>query len=299
MHIPQMVAIAVTAAALAVGASACSEEESANNAATSDLAIDKTTCESMAQKYPGLKDKTLTVGISPAPANYSASDPKNPANVIGIEPDLLNAAGQCLGFRTTYSKLDFAGLVPALQSGRVDLVAAGMYSSEERVKQVDFVNYMKASEASLVAAGNPKNIKALGDICGVTAALVVGTVENAIFDKQSKECEAGGKPALKTLNFPSIDRAQSALAQGEADIVLTDAGVAAYLAERNPDKLAVGFQLPTDFDFGFGVNKKATELRDGLNAALGQMYADGGLQKAMKRWGFSESQELQPAVVTS
>ena len=81
--------------------------------------------------------------------------------------------------------------------------------------------------------------------------------------------------------------------------MLTDAGVAAYLAERNPDKLAVGFQLPTDFDFGFGVNKKATELRDGLNAALGQMYADGGLQKAMKRWGFSSDQELQPAVVTS
>lgn len=299
MHVPKMVVTAIAATALAIGLSACSAEESANNAATSDLAIDKSTCDTLAAKYPGLAGKTLTVGISPAPANYSASDPKNPSNIIGIEPDLLNAAGQCLGFRTTYSKLDFAGLVPALQSGRVDLVAAGMYSSEERVKQVDFVNYMKAGEASIVAAGNPKNIKSLADICGVTAALVVGTVENAIFDKQNKECESTGKPPLKTLNFPSIDRAQSALAQGEADIVLTDAGVAAYLAERNPDKLAVGFQLPKDFDFGFGVNKKATELRDGLNAALGQMYADGGLQKAMKRWGFSSDQELQPAVVTS
>ncbi|MEH3140719.1 MAG: ABC transporter substrate-binding protein [Mycobacterium kyogaense] len=299
MHVPKMVVTALAATALAIGSSACSAEESANNAATSDLAIEKSTCDTLTAKYPGLSGKTLTVGISPAPANYSASDPANPSNIIGIEPDLLNAAGQCLGFRTQYSKLDFAGLVPALQSGRVDLVAAGMYSSEERVKQVDFVNYMKAGEASLVAAGNPKNLTSLADVCGVTAALVVGTVENAIFDKQNKECETAGKPALKTLNFPSIDRAQSALAQGEADIVLTDAGVAAYLAERNPDKLAVGFQLPTDFDFGFGVNKKATELRDGLNAALGEMYADGGLQKAMKRWGFSPDQELQPAVATA
>ncbi|VEG55024.1 extracellular solute-binding protein [Mycolicibacterium aurum] len=298
MHISKMVTV-VVAAALAIGSSACSAEESVNNAATSDLAIDKTTCESLAQKYPGLNGKELTVGISPAPANYSTSDPKNPANVIGIEPDLLNAAGQCLGFTTTYSKLDFAGLVPALQSGRIDLVAAGMYSSEERVKQVDFVDYMKASEAALVAAGNPKKIESLADVCGNTAALVVGTVENAILEKQSKDCEASGSAPLKTLNFPSIDRAQSALAQGEADIVLTDAGVTAYLAERAPDKLAVGFDLPTDFHFGFGVSKNATELRDGLNAALGQMYADGGLQKAMKRWGFSPNQELQPAVVTS
>ena len=299
MHFLKSVTVAMAVAALVTGTSACSAEESVNNAATSDLEIDKTTCDSLAQKYPGLKGKNLTVGISPAPANYSASDPKNPANVIGIEPDLLNAAGQCLGFSTAYSKLDFAGLVPALQSGRIDLVAAGMYSSEERVKQVDFVDYMKASEASLVAAGNPKKIESLADVCGHTAALVVGTVENAILDNQSKQCEASGGQPLNTLNFPSIDRAQSALAQGEADIVLTDAGVAAYLAERAPDKLAVGFDLPTDFHFGFGVSKKATELRDGLAAALGQMYADGGMQKAMQRWGFSPNQELEPAVVTS
>jgi polar amino acid transport system substrate-binding protein len=107
-----------------------------------------------------------------------------------------------------------------------------------------------------------------------------------------------GKEPLKTLKFPSIDRAQSALGQGEADIVLTDAGVAAYLAKRSSGKLEVGFDLPTEFHFGFGVSKKQTELRDGLNAALQQMYADGALQKAVKHWGFATSQELQPAVAT-
>jgi polar amino acid transport system substrate-binding protein len=262
------------------------------------VSIDKSSCSSLAKKYPGVKGEKLTVGISPAPANYSASDPRNPDNIIGIEPDLLAAAGSCLGFTTRYSKLDVAGLVPALQSGRVDLVAAGMYSSPERVKQVDFVDYMKASEASLVAAGNPKKLTSLDAVCGVTAALVVGTVENAILDKQSKACVAGGKDPLKTLKFPSIDRAQSALGQGAADIVLTDAGVAAYLAKRSNGKLDVGFDLPTDFHFGFGVSKKATELRDGLQAALEQMYADGTLQKAVEHWGFSKNQELEPAVAT-
>jgi polar amino acid transport system substrate-binding protein len=277
---------------------ACGSGESESNKSGSAVAIDKSKCTALAKKYPGLDGEKLTVGISPAPANYSASDPKDPSSIIGIEPDLLDAAGDCLGFTTTYSKLDFAGLVPALQSGRIDLIAAGMYSSEERVKQVDFVNYMKAGEASLVAAGNPKKLEELTDVCGVTAALVVGTVENAILDKQSKECETSGEKPLKTLNFPSIDRAQSALAQGEADIVLTDAGVAAYLAKRASDKVEVGFDLPTDFNFGFAVNKEATELRDGLSAALQQMYDDGTLQKAVEHWGFATSQELKPAVVT-
>ena len=289
---------AALAASLTLTCAACGSDSGGGSKAASSVSIDKTKCMELGKKYPGLNGKKLTVGVSPAPANYSASDPNNPSNIIGIEPDLLDAAGSCLGFTTTYSKLDFSGLVPALQSQRIDLVAAGMYSSAERVKQVDFVNYMKASEASLVAAGNPKKLKSLDDVCGVTAALVVGTVENAILDKQGKECESSGKQPLKTLNFPSIDRAQSALAQGEADIVLTDAGVAAFLAKRAPDKVGVGFALPTEFNFGFAVNKKATELRDGLSAALQQMHADGSLQKAVKHWGFSDSQQLEPAVVT-
>jgi polar amino acid transport system substrate-binding protein len=289
---------AVMATALTLTCAGCGDDGGGGAKSGSKVSVDKSACSDLSSKYPGLDGKKLTVGISPAPANYSASDPKDPSNIIGIEPDLLDAAGKCLGFTTKYSKLDFAGLVPALQSGRIDLVAAGMYSSEERVKQVDFVDYMKAGEASIVRAGNPKKLKSLDDVCGVTAALVVGTVENAILDKQSDACETAGDKPLKTLKFPSIDRAQSALAQGEADIVLTDAGVAAYLAKRAPDKLAVGFALPTDFHFGFGVSKKATELRDGLNAALQQLYDDGSLQKAVKHWGFATSQELEPAIVT-
>jgi polar amino acid transport system substrate-binding protein len=289
---------AVLVAALTLTCTACGDDGGGESKAASKVTVDKSTCADLSKKYPGLDGKELTVGISPAPANYSAADPKDPSNIIGIEPDLLDAAGQCLGFSTKYAKLDFAGLVPALQSGRIDLVAAGMYSSPERVKQVDFVDYMKAGEASIVQAGNPEKLSSLEDVCGVTAALVVGTVENEILDKQSKACEAAGDKPLKTLKFPSIDRAQSALAQGEADIVLTDAGVAAYLAKRASDKLAVGFDLPTDFHFGFGVSKKSTELRDGLNAALQQLYTDGALQKAVEHWGFSKSQELQPAVVT-
>ncbi len=297
MKLPKITAAAL-AATLALSLVACGGGEAQSNKSGSAVKIDQETCQGLADKYPGLDGDKLTVGISPAPANYSASDPKDPSSIIGIEPDLLDAAGDCLGFSTTYSKLDFAGLVPALQSGRIDLIAAGMYSSEERVKEVDFVNYMKAGEASLVAAGNPKKLEELADVCGVTAALVVGTVENAILDKQSKECESSGEESLKTLSFPSIDRAQSALAQGEADIVLTDAGVAAYLAKRASDKVEVGFDLPTEFNFGFAVNKKETELRDGLAAALQQMYEDGTLQEAVKHWEFSTSQELEPAVVT-
>lgn len=255
-------------------------------------------CDALRAQYPGLEGREIVVGISPAPANYSATDPDDPANIIGIEPDLLAQAGECLGFTHSYSKLDFAGLIPALQAGRIHLIAAGMYSSDERAQQVDFVEYMKAGEASLVATGNPKGFSSLDDVCDAIAAQVVGTVENAMLDKQSAACEAAGKPKIEALSFPAIDRAFSALAQGRADIVLTDAGVASFLAAQAPDKVEVGFDLPTDFVFGFAVSKEDAALRDGLLAALQIQDASGDLGAAMTKWGFTETQAHAPSIKT-
>ena len=255
-------------------------------------------CRALSQKYPGLKGRALVIGVAPAPANYSATDPENPANVIGIEPDLLKSAGACLGFTFSYSKLDFAGLIPALQAGRIQAVAAGMYASDERAKQVDFVEYMKAGEASLVRAGNPKQLKSLDQTCDVIAAEIVGTVENAMLDKQSEACKAAGKPGITALQFPSNDRAYSALAQGRADVLLTDAGVASYLAKMTPDKVAVGFPIASDFVFGFAIAKSDHELRDALAASLQAMYAEGSLQALMSKWGFADAQQVEPAIKT-
>ena len=256
---------------------------------------DTSVCQALSQQYPSLKGRALVVGISPAPANYSATDPNDPANVIGIEPDLLKAAGECLGFTFTYSKLDFAGLIPAIQSGRINIIAAGMYSSAERAKQVDFVEYMKAGEAAIVAKGNPKKLQGVADACGTTAAEVVGTVENAILDKQSEACVAAGKPAITALQFPSNDRAYGALAQGRADLFMTDAGVASYLAAATPDKVQVGFAIPTDFLFGLGVNKKDVALRDGLLASFKAQSEKGDLKALMGKWGFADAQFHEPS----
>lgn len=254
------------------------------------------TCATLSQKYPTLKGRSLVVGVSPAPANYSATDPANPENVIGIEPDLLKAAGTCLGFTFTYSRLDFPGLIPALQSGRIQIIAAGMYASNERAKQVDFVEYMKAGEASIVRAGNPKKLASLANLCGATAAEALGTVENVILDKQSDSCKKSGSEPVTALQFQSTDRAYSALAQGRADIFLTDSGVASFLAAQTPDKVQVGFAIPSEFVFGFGVSKKDRPLLEGLHASLVAQRADGSIAALMKKWGFVEAQGLEPTV---
>lgn len=255
-------------------------------------------CSALAAQYPGLKDRNIVVGITPGFASYATIDPENPDSIIGIEPSLIEQAATCLGFKVSYSQSDWSGLIPSLQSGRINLVSGGMYASAERAQQINFVQYMKAGQSSLVAAGNPKGITSLEEACGVTAAEAAATVENEILAAQSDDCVAAGKGEITPLVFPTNDRAFDALAQGRADIFLTDAGVAAYLAQTSPDRVQIGFAIISDFVFGLGVKKGDDELLNGLEAVFQGMYDDGSLNALMTTWGFTAEQSFEPAVKT-
>lgn len=252
-------------------------------------------CDAIAAKYPSVKGQKLIVGSSPGGSNYDFPDPADPNKIIGIEPDLLDAVSKCAGFTFSFLKQDFNGLIPSLQAKHIDLIASGMYASDERAKQISFVQYMKAGEASVVAKGNPKNLTSMDSTCGVIAAEAVGTVENAIFDKQSAACKAAGKPAITPLSFQGNDQAVNAVAQGRADIFLTDSGVASYLAGKLP-KVQVGFPIVSDFVFGFGLAKSDTALLNAVQDSMSELYTTGQLEKIVTKWGFAASQVYKPAI---
>lgn len=252
-------------------------------------------CDTVTAKYPSVKGQQIIVGSSPGGSNYDYPDPADPNKIIGIEPDLLDAVSKCAGFTFTFLKQDFNGLIPSLQAKHINLIASGMYASDERAKQISFVQYMKAGEASVVAKGNPKNLTSMDSTCGVIAAEAVGTVENAIFDKQNAACKAAGKPTITPLSFQGNDQAINAVAQGRADIFLTDSGVASYLADKLP-KIQVGFPIVSDFVFGFGVGKADTALLNAVQDSMTQLYTTGQLEKIVTKWGFSPSQVYKPAI---
>lgn len=255
-------------------------------------------CKDVGAKYPSLKGKKLNIGSSPGLNYYDFVDEKDPSKVIGLEPDLIGAVAKCVGFDFAYQKQSFDGLVPAIASGRIDLITSGMYATPERAKQVNFVTYMKAAEAAVVQAGNPKKITSLETMCGATVAQVVGTVEVELAAGQNKKCTAAGKPAMKFINFTNNNQLTSALTGKRADVFLTDAGVAAYLAKQFQGKLEKGFDIVSDFRFGIGVNKAQEDLFKAIHESLTAMEAAGELQKIAQEWGFNPEAVIKPEQVT-
>ncbi len=290
--------VVLTAAALV--ATGCSGGERQNEAAAEvDAAVvDEAAqaCADVGEEYPDLEGQSLTIGSTPGLNYYNLVDESRPDEVLGLEPDLVRAVSQCLGIEYTYQRTDFNGLIPALQSDRIDLITSGMYATEERAQEVSFVTYMKAAQSALVQAGNPSDIGGLEDLCGTIVAQVVGTVEVELVTEQNEKCLADGEPAIETLNFTTNNQMVSALTDERADVFLTDTGVAAYLADEF-EGLEVGFDLVSDFRFGIGVGKGNEELLDGIHAAMVAMHEDDQVVAIAEEWGFSADAVIAPEIV--
>lgn len=57
---------------------------------------------------------------------------KGDSEAIGFDVDLAKAIGKKLGYDVQVKDMEFGGLIPALQSNKVDLVLAGMTPTEKR-----------------------------------------------------------------------------------------------------------------------------------------------------------------------
>ncbi len=76
------------------------------------------------------------------PYEYLSGD-----NVIGTDPDVMARVAKKLGKELVFENMAFDGLIPALQSGKINAIAAGMTINDERKVNVDFSDtYVDASQ---------------------------------------------------------------------------------------------------------------------------------------------------------
>src|SRR5690606_9336524 len=77
---------------------------------------------------------------------------------------------------------EWGGLIPGLMAGRFDMIAAGMYVTPERARQVLFTDpHYRLRDTLLVARGNPRKLTSYADIAAdpkVKLAVMSGTAQH-------------------------------------------------------------------------------------------------------------------------
>ena len=124
---------------------------------------------------------------------------------VGFDIDLWDAIAQEIGVTYELRPMDFAGIIPALQTGQVDVALAGITIKPERQEVIDFSDGYYDSGLLLMVPADSK-ITSSADLAGKTLAVKTGTSSSDYAEENFKETELR--------KFPNIDNAYLELRTG-------------------------------------------------------------------------------------
>lgn len=164
-------------------------------------------------------DKVRKAGkiiIGTGPGYYPFEMMDTEGNFIGYDMDLGRAIGKSLGVKVEFRHFEFYSMIPALQTGEIDMIISGMTIRGDRALGASFSNpYYATGQVIMVPSNNTttKSWKEL-DKHGKKIAVSQGTTGALLAKNIFKEAEI--------LDFPSFPEAASAMIGGYADGVVYD-----------------------------------------------------------------------------
>jgi ABC-type amino acid transport substrate-binding protein len=222
-------------------------------------------------------------------------DLANPGMPKGIAPSLAAGMGEVLGVRIKWLNLAWPAQLPGLQAGNVDVLFGQISDTAEREQSiVDLIPFQKRGYGLLTAAGNPRKLAKLTDLCGVTVGIPIGSNTGTIIKNvSSAECVGAGKPAIDYREFNGATAMVQALRADSIEASFDAAPSIATIAASDP--AAYSFvALPSDhMDTEYSaiaVAKDNTQLTVALAEALKKLISDGSYAAAyVGLVGMSES----------
>lgn len=222
--------------------------------------------------------ETLRVGTEPTFAPFEFMDTES-REFVGYDIDLIRAIADKAGYDIKVVNMGFDALIPALSTGVVDVVAAGLTITEERAKRVDFTEpYYTAGLSILVRKQDAEKYKDFNSLANQTIAVQIGTTGA---DK------AKDIPGAKVTNFNATSEAFMALSMGSAEAVVHDRPVLAYFMKTQP-RVAQTLQLQPVIEdaqqYGFAVRKNNKDLLDKLQKGFEAVRQSGEDKKIYDKW---------------
>ena len=205
----------------------------------------------------GGKDKqeennTLRIGMECgyAPFNWTQQDDSNNAVAIegggyanGYDVQIAKKVADGLGKELVIVKTEWDGLVPAVQSGVIDGIIAGMSPTAERKEVIDFTeNYYVSDLVIVVKADGPyANATSIKDFAGAALTAQLNTFHDTVIDQIE-----GVNHVTAMTDFPSM---RVALESGIIDGYVSERPEGISAAAANSAFAYVGFAVEDGFQY--------------------------------------------------
>ena len=233
-----------------------------------------------------LRRGTLKVGMSTF-VPWAMKDKSG--KLIGFEIDVATRLAEDMGVKIEFVPTAWSGIIPALLTGKFDVVIGGMGIRPNRNLKVNFSIPYDYSGMSIVANKSvAPGYDSLADFDkrGVTITARIGTT--------AAEAAKKFMPRAEIRLFDQEPQAVQELLNGRAHAFVSSAPLPAHLAYDNPDKL----YLPIEGTFtkepiGFALPKGDVDLLNFFNSWITVVEAEGWLAERHQYWfGTKEWQGL-------
>lgn len=214
------------------------------------------------------------IGVNSAAPPFSFVNPSG--EVEGYDVDVSKAIAEHLGVKPEFTPYATAARIPALESGKVDMVVGTLTPTPARARVVMFTMPYVTFTTNVVA-DKAADIENFDDLADKTVAVARGTPQEAAL-------VAAAPKSTKIARFDNDAVAIQALASGQADATVVPATIYGEFKEGRPDTpLELKFLVARQF-MSIAVRKDAFELRQWLNTVLSHMKGNGQLDEISKKW---------------
>jgi arginine/lysine/histidine transporter system substrate-binding protein len=226
-------------------------------------------------------DTTLIVGTSADFAPFSFRDKDNA--IVGLDIDIVQELAKRLNKQLELKDRPFNALLPDIELGNIQIIAAGITPTDKRAESVHFTQ-PHVTGNPLVVVTLPKNppIKDLTELKDKKIAVNTGYISDAYMS------ELGG---FNLLRLPKVADAFTALENGKVDaFVVSKYTLQPYLNSLPEEKaLLTTFELKeTDEKYALALSKKlpaayVQKIKDTLTS----MQSDGTIDKLKQKWSIA------------
>jgi polar amino acid transport system substrate-binding protein len=220
----------------------------------------------------------LRVGISGdmPPMNLLTKDDK----VIGLDVDLAAMIAEALGVRLNLQRIDFSGLLPALESEKIDMIISNMTMTPDRNLKVAFVGpYYTSGKAFLTKRSSIAQAKGLPDINNPQYTFV------ALKGSTSEAVIRNGAPQAKVTTTGTQNEAIQMVIDGKADGMIADYPICVVGVYRNPSAGLVSVVAPITYEpIGIGLPKGDPHLINWLGNFLHGLEQAGYMKELKEKW---------------
>jgi polar amino acid transport system substrate-binding protein len=217
----------------------------------------------------------LIVGMELSYPPFEMTDAQGQA--AGVSVDLARDMGKFLGREVEFQNIPFDGLIPSLQTRKIDLIISSMTETLERSRTIAFSDPYLTTGLCLLA-GKSSPIQSIVDADQAGRVLVVkkGTTGHVYATDKIKKA--------RVLVLDAEAACVLEVVQGKADAFIYDQISTYENWRRNAETTRALLQPFQQESWAIGLRQDDTELRRQVNQFLLDYKAHGGFEKLGDRY---------------